>query len=100
MHNILQPFLLRRLKSDVALELPPKKELIVYCPMAKEQEEMYRAIVNKAILTIGDLNKKKKEEEESQILNARGKFGLAAFKVHSRGKRLPIQILIFIGPRQ
>ncbi|XP_065569801.1 lymphoid-specific helicase-like isoform X2 [Artemia franciscana] len=73
LHNILQPFLLRRLKSDVALELPPKKELIVYCPMAKEQEEMYRAIVNKAILTIGDLNKKKKEEEESQILNARGR---------------------------
>ncbi|XP_054238722.1 lymphoid-specific helicase isoform X4 [Indicator indicator] len=46
---ILTPFLLRRLKSDVALEVPPKREVVVYAPLAKKQETFYTAIVNRTI---------------------------------------------------
>ncbi|XP_075337941.1 lymphoid-specific helicase isoform X2 [Odontesthes bonariensis] len=49
LHQILTPFLLRRLKSDVTLEIPPKKELIVYAPLTPKQEAFYTAVVNKTI---------------------------------------------------
>lgn len=47
--QILTPFLLRRLKTDVALEVPPKKEIIVYAPLTTKQEALYTAVVNKTI---------------------------------------------------
>ncbi|CAJ1057682.1 lymphoid-specific helicase [Xyrichtys novacula] len=49
LHQILTPFLLRRLKSDVTLEVPPKKEIIVYAPLVAKQEAFYTAVVNKTI---------------------------------------------------
>uniref|UniRef100_A0A673X1F8 Proliferation-associated SNF2-like protein n=1 Tax=Salmo trutta TaxID=8032 RepID=A0A673X1F8_SALTR len=49
LHQILTPFLLRRLKSDVALEVPPKKEIVVYAPLTAKQESFYTAVVNKTI---------------------------------------------------
>merc|ERR1719188_943496 len=63
LHQILTPFLLRRVKTDVDLEIPPKKEVMVYCPMTSRQMDLYRATVER---TLGDLlnkNNKKKEEE-------------------------------------
>uniref|UniRef100_A0A4W5R236 Proliferation-associated SNF2-like protein n=1 Tax=Hucho hucho TaxID=62062 RepID=A0A4W5R236_9TELE len=47
--SILTPFLLRRLKSDVTLEVPPKKEIVVYAPLTAKQESFYTAVVNKTI---------------------------------------------------
>ncbi|KAL0964383.1 hypothetical protein UPYG_G00323070 [Umbra pygmaea] len=49
LHQILTPFLLRRLKSDVTLEVPPKKEIVVYAPLTAKQESFYTAAVNKTI---------------------------------------------------
>ncbi|XP_049592046.1 lymphoid-specific helicase isoform X2 [Syngnathus scovelli] len=49
LHQILTPFLLRRLKTDVTLEIPPKKEIIVYAPLTAKQETFYTAVVNKTI---------------------------------------------------
>lgn len=49
LHQILTPFLLRRVKADVDLKIPPKKELLVYCPMTDRQRKMYEATVNKTI---------------------------------------------------
>lgn len=37
--------MLRRLKSDVAKDLPPKKELTVYCKLTKEQIVTYKAVL-------------------------------------------------------
>ncbi|KAM9804089.1 lymphoid-specific helicase [Neosynchiropus ocellatus] len=59
LHQILTPFLLRRLKSDVTLEVPPKKEIIVYAPLTAKQAALYTAVVNK---TIAKLLGKEKEE--------------------------------------
>lgn len=38
LHEILRPFLLRRLKTDVLGELPPKKEVVVYSGLSKLQQ--------------------------------------------------------------
>jgi non-specific serine/threonine protein kinase len=39
--RLIFPFILRRTKEDVAKELPPKVESIIYSPMSDEQQEMY-----------------------------------------------------------
>jgi len=39
--RLIFPFILRRTKSDVAKELPPKVEDIVYSPMSDEQQKIY-----------------------------------------------------------
>lgn len=41
LHGILKPFLLRRLKSDVENNLPPKKEYVLYAPLTKSQVDLY-----------------------------------------------------------
>ncbi|TMW63465.1 hypothetical protein Poli38472_002406 [Pythium oligandrum] len=46
LHEILRPFLLRRLKTDVITEMPSKTEIFVYCPMAPMQREYYRMIAD------------------------------------------------------
>lgn len=50
MHQILEPFLLRRLKSDVNIHLPRKKEILVYAPLSPEQESLYKATLDRTIL--------------------------------------------------
>uniref|UniRef100_T1J7U4 Proliferation-associated SNF2-like protein n=1 Tax=Strigamia maritima TaxID=126957 RepID=T1J7U4_STRMM len=52
LHDVLSPFLLRRLKSDVELFLPPKKELLVYAPLTQKQQIYYANTVTKNILKI------------------------------------------------
>ncbi|MGH0142092.1 UNVERIFIED_CONTAM: hypothetical protein FKN15_023028 [Acipenser sinensis] len=47
LHSLLQPFLLRRVKMDVAAELPRKSELVVYHGMSAVQKKYYRAVLTK-----------------------------------------------------
>lgn len=63
LHQILTPFLLRRVKSEVNLFLPPKKEVLVYCPLTPIQRKLYEAIIDKSILNLAN-----KEKEESLII--------------------------------
>ncbi|XP_072534071.1 lymphoid-specific helicase isoform X1 [Salminus brasiliensis] len=70
LHQILTPFLLRRLKSDVTLEVPPKKEIVVYAPLTAKQEAFYRAIVDK---TIAKLLGQEKEEAARVELSSAGR---------------------------
>jgi E1A-binding protein p400 len=41
LHTIMRPFLLRRLKKDVAKQLPGKYEHIVMCRLSKRQLFLY-----------------------------------------------------------
>lgn len=50
--QILTPFVLRRMKVDVALAIPPKREVLVYAPLTQKQQDMYRAIVDKTIRSL------------------------------------------------
>jgi ATP-dependent DNA helicase len=49
LHEILRPFLLRRLKVDVERTLPPKKEYVLYAPLSERQCEVYDAVVKGSI---------------------------------------------------
>ncbi|KAK7092524.1 lymphocyte-specific helicase-like isoform X2 [Littorina saxatilis] len=49
LHQILTPFMLRRLKTDVDLNIPPKKEVIVYAPLRPLQKEFYAALIDRTI---------------------------------------------------
>ncbi|MCP4751668.1 MAG: DEAD/DEAH box helicase [Proteobacteria bacterium] len=48
-HNLLRrqtrPFILRRLKQDVAKELPPKTEQTLFCEMHDKQKRLYNSIL-------------------------------------------------------
>lgn len=45
LHKILRPFMLRRLKADVAKGLPPKTETILMVGMSKIQKQLYRKLL-------------------------------------------------------
>ncbi|MBW2275047.1 MAG: DEAD/DEAH box helicase [Deltaproteobacteria bacterium] len=40
----IRPFLLRRLKRDVAPELPPRSEVVLHCELSDEERSIYDAI--------------------------------------------------------
>lgn len=47
LQNVLEPFLLRRVKSEVAVDLPKKTELVVYHGMSALQKKYYKALLIK-----------------------------------------------------
>ncbi|KAM8889632.1 chromodomain-helicase-DNA-binding protein 1-like [Synchiropus picturatus] len=53
LQTILEPFLLRRVKSEVALDLPKKMELVVYHGMSALQKKYYKAILMKDLEAFG-----------------------------------------------
>ncbi|XP_064610346.1 lymphocyte-specific helicase-like [Liolophura sinensis] len=65
LHQILTPFLLRRLKCDVDLCIPPKREVLVYAPLTCGQKEYYSALVNRTVLQM--IEKKKVVEEKVEV---------------------------------
>ena len=42
--KIVNPFILRRTKEQVATELPPKTESVIYCEMGKGQRKVYETV--------------------------------------------------------
>lgn len=48
LRKVISPFFLRRVKGDIDVYLPPKKEIIVYCGMTPRERELY---VSRAVLT-------------------------------------------------
>lgn len=49
LHRVLRPFLLRRIKAEVAQGLPPKKEVKIFVGMSKMQRDLYTNILMKDI---------------------------------------------------
>jgi SNF2 family DNA or RNA helicase len=50
--QVLRPFLLRRVKSDVEKSLPPKKETILKIGMSEMQQTWYKKLLQKDISTL------------------------------------------------
>ncbi len=46
LHRAISPFLLRRVKKDVLLELPDKQEQVSWCKMSPLQEKLYLQILD------------------------------------------------------
>jgi SNF2 family DNA or RNA helicase len=47
LHGIMRPFLLRRLKKDVAKQLPPKYEHVIMCKLSKRQALLYEEFMSR-----------------------------------------------------
>ncbi|CAN0906609.1 Protein PHOTOPERIOD-INDEPENDENT EARLY FLOWERING 1 [Linum grandiflorum] len=45
LHNVLRPFILRRLKRDVEKQLPMKHEHVVFCRLSKRQRNLYEDFI-------------------------------------------------------
>jgi len=56
LRQLIRPFVLRRLKSDPAIEvdLPDKMEMKVFCNLTKEQAALYEAIVKEMLSRIDE----------------------------------------------
>ncbi|KAI8147758.1 SNF2 family N-terminal domain-containing protein [Fennellomyces sp. T-0311] len=66
LHTILQPFLLRRLKTDVEHSLPKKKEYLLYAPLTRAQKSLYDAILKRDLRDYLIKRKTKGLKEEQQ----------------------------------
>jgi len=62
----LRPFLLRRLKRDVAADLPPKIEQVSFCELTTEQRAVYQQVI---------------EASRNEVLEAVGAQGLAKSRI-------------------
>ncbi|CCE65026.1 hypothetical protein TPHA_0J02060 [Tetrapisispora phaffii CBS 4417] len=67
LHTVLQPFLLRRIKSEVETSLLPKKELNVYVGMSTMQKKWYKQILEKDIDAVNASSGNK--ESKTRLLN-------------------------------
>ncbi|OCK81545.1 chromatin remodelling complex ATPase chain ISW1 [Lepidopterella palustris CBS 459.81] len=67
LHKVLNPFLLRRVKSDVEKSLLPKKEINVYVGMSDMQVKWYKKILEKDIDAVNGAGGKK--ESKTRLLN-------------------------------
>ncbi|TVT99739.1 hypothetical protein EJB05_54878 [Eragrostis curvula] len=45
LHNVLRPFILRRLKRDVEKQLPSKHEHVIYCRLSRRQRNLYEEFI-------------------------------------------------------
>ncbi|GMH56592.1 hypothetical protein TrST_g9056 [Triparma strigata] len=65
LHKILRPFMLRRLKSDVAKGLPPKTETLLMVGMSAMQKELYKKLLLRDIDSLSS----KGETGRTAVLN-------------------------------
>lgn len=90
LHNILKPFLLRRLKVDVEQNLPPKKEYVLYAPLTEQQKAVYEAVVNGSLRKFL-INSKQRlqidEASEQQKKSERQKMLTDGRQLRKRGKK-------------
>ncbi|XP_045906175.1 chromodomain-helicase-DNA-binding protein 1-like [Micropterus dolomieu] len=64
LQSVLEPFLLRRVKSEVAVDLPKKTELVVYHGMSALQKKYYKAILMKDLEAFGN-----QQSNKNRLLN-------------------------------
>lgn len=66
LHNILRPFMIRRVKKDVAKGLPPKTETLVMVGMSKIQKQLYKKLL---LRDIDSITGKSTEKNRTAVLN-------------------------------
>ncbi|ACB50703.1 unknown [Crocosphaera subtropica ATCC 51142] len=54
MRSLVQPFILRRLKTDKTIiqDLPEKQEMTVFCGLSSEQAQLYQELVDNSLMEI------------------------------------------------
>ncbi|WP_028629072.1 DEAD/DEAH box helicase [Metapseudomonas resinovorans] len=56
LRNLIQPFILRRLKSQVLDELPPRTEITYRVPLSTEEAHLYEALRQQALDSVSQLD--------------------------------------------
>ncbi|MBF0238064.1 MAG: DEAD/DEAH box helicase [SAR324 cluster bacterium] len=54
LRKLIQPFILRRIKSQVLQELPPKTEIVLHVELTREERAMYEALRQKTIESLAN----------------------------------------------
>ncbi|XP_026818063.1 lymphoid-specific helicase-like [Rhopalosiphum maidis] len=67
--KILKPFILRRQKMETDLNLPPKKEIVIYAPVTEQQHKLYMATLSREMDTL--LNRKSASQSEPEVRSKR-----------------------------
>lgn len=80
-HDILRPFLLRRMKSLVLKHLPPKREYVIYTTFTEHQMHLYEMIAQGKLREF-------LEEELLKSYDPKGKKGFRQRFERERGKTL------------
>jgi SNF2 family DNA or RNA helicase len=68
--KVISPFILRRKKSEVLLELPDKQEQIVFCKMTSQQEKLYLKVLAWVRTTILSHDVSEIEKDYINVLTA------------------------------
>ena len=71
LHQILRPFLLRRIKKDVAKELPQKIEMVIKVELSAQQKMVYKGIQENNQLMADPNNKTKTLSLKNAIMQLR-----------------------------
>ena len=58
--RLVQPFILRRLKTDVLNELPPRTEITISVPLSQDERAFYEALRRQAVENLTEKNKDEK----------------------------------------
>lgn len=64
LHSLVRPFLLRRLKTEVEKDLPPKKELQIMCGLSEMQQYYYKKLIERDIDAVNGVS-----ASRSRLLN-------------------------------
>lgn len=83
----ISPFVLRRMKSEVAAELPEKVQVDLYCPMSEQQKSEYAKLLARA-----------RGELESSADDARGRLTILSLLTRLRQAACDAALLPWIGP--
>lgn len=71
LHQILRPFLLRRLKVEVAKELPQKIEMVIKVELSAQQKLVYKGIQENNQLMVDPSRQKSKISLKNAIMQLR-----------------------------
>ncbi|KAJ4482453.1 SNF2 family DNA-dependent ATPase [Lentinula aciculospora] len=88
LHAILKPFLLRRLKSDVETNLPPKKEYVLYAPLSITQRSAYDKVLDGTLRAYLMQSKERNQENPGLLPQESG-----LRKLRNQNKRRPSYIV-------
>lgn len=80
LHRVLKPFMLRRLKADVAKSLPPKTETLLYVGLSKMQ--VRRLVLNNTYGADESVSAKLSRLPELVLIRAFSLSAAGALQVH------------------
>ena len=66
--RLVQPFMLRRLKSEVLSELPPRTEITINVPLSHEETTFYEAVRRQAIDKLANADNNQPGQQQLRIL--------------------------------